>query len=189
MRCIICTQLSFLIICRRCQEFFLVIKPKIRILGDFKVYSFYSYEENAFLLNMKYEVIGSRIYQILAQKASDYFFANSALNLPKHCYGVGIDDDPRKGFSHTGIILKSFSPKIKPIFGELKAKNKVKYAGESLAFRKKNPKDFFSKVSDKNLIIFDDIVTTGTSMLEAREKLQKSKNNVLFGVVLSDAST
>ncbi|WP_158654733.1 MULTISPECIES: phosphoribosyltransferase [unclassified Helicobacter] len=157
------------------------------MLEDFKVYSFYSYEENAFLLNMKYDAIGSRIYKILAQRASEYFFNHLSVRFPKDCYGVGIDDDPKKGYSHTGIILKGFSSKIKPIFGELRAKNKVKYAGESLSFRKKNPKNFKCKVSYKDLIIFDDIITTGTSMLEAREKLQKYNNNVLFGIVLSDA--
>lgn len=188
MRCLVCRKWSFRIICKTCQEEFLILKPKIRLVGDIKVYSFYSYEDIAFLLNTKYYAIGSRVFNILAKKASVYFSQNLSDSLSE-VYGVGIDDNPKKGYSHTGILLKNFSSSIKPIYGELNARNKIQYAGKSLAFRQNNPKNFSFKVKNRNLVIFDDIITTGTSILEAKNVIEKNNNRVLFALVLSDASS
>lgn len=188
MRCLVCEKYSFFAICKQCQESFLIIKPKIRIIEDLKIYSVYNYEDISFLLNLKYYAMGSRVIKILSKKASKHFEKTHGEFFKQHkVYGVGIDDNPKKGYSHTGVILRVFSSLIKPIYGELIAKKSIKYAGKNLAYRQQNPKDFTYYSGAKDVVIIDDIVTTGSSMLQAKRCIEKAGGNVLFGIVLSDA--
>ena len=189
MRCLICERFSFKIICNKCFASFLTPTPKTRLIDDFKIYTFYSYSEIDFLLESKYHDIGSRIYPILARSAAKYFLPNFTLNESYKIYGVGIDAPikRKKAYSHVACILKEFSSKITPLYTELKAQNNIKYAGQTLAFRKANKKLYRYGAGVKDLIIFDDIITSGTSMLEAREVIIKGGGNPLFGIALSDA--
>ncbi len=189
MRCVVCQKWSLLIICKSCEQRFLQIQPNIRLIEDFKVYSFYCYEDIGFLLHAKYHAFGSRIYHLLAKRAGAYFFHSIQRKPLKGVYGVGIDDRIKHAYSHTGILLHHFRASIKPIYGELIAKNKVSYAGESLEFRQKNPKKFCFSHEGLEWVIFDDVITTGTSMLEARQVIKQKGGNPLFGIVLSDART
>ena len=59
MKCIICEDWSFLIICKQCQYDFL--QPKLykrEIRKNFFIYSFYNYEEIQDLLSAKYHFCG-----------------------------------------------------------------------------------------------------------------------------------
>lgn len=188
MLCLTCNAFCFSLLCKNCREQFLKIKLKIRIVEDLKIYSFYDYQDISLLLNTKYYAIGSRVFSLLAKKANAHFLTTHQEFFKQYIvHGVGIDDNPKKGYSHTGVILHAFRNIITPIYGELQAKNKVKYAGKSLEFRQKNPRGLVYKSGSKDLVIFDDIVTTGLSMLEAKKAIEKGGGNVLFGVVLSDA--
>ena len=189
MRCVVCEAWSLRAICARCQETFLPIAPKIRLLEDFKVYSFYSYEGISFLLNSKYYAIGSRIYSILARRAREYFSAQIEEGAFDGVCGVGIDDRVGDSYSHTGILLRAFSGIVRPIYGELIARNRVQYAGKNLAFRQSNPKDFSFSLGAGEYVIFDDVITTGTSMLEAKRVIERSGARVVCGIVLADART
>ena len=78
---------------------------------------------------------------------------------------------------------------FKPQYGALIAKNQISYAGKSLEFRERNPKKFTYryKASIKDIFLADDIITTGTSMNEARRVVESSGAKVWFGIALCDA--
>ena len=77
---------------------------------------------------------------------------------------------------------------LKPIFHALHATSKISYSGKDLQFRQNNPRNFkILKKITAPVILVDDIVTTGTTILEARNTLEKAGVKVLFALVLADA--
>lgn len=184
MRCLSCGKWGLKVICKRCEQN-IALKPSIRLVGGLKVYSFFAYSEIEILLHYKYSPVGSRVYEVLSWIAREYFKKNFSLQ----AYGVGIDDNVRRGYSHNGVFLHSFSQcGIKPLYGELLASSAVSYAGKSLEYRQSHPKGFCTKLEGcKDLILFDDIITTGTSLMEAKKVLEERGNEVLFALTLCDA--
>lgn len=188
MRCLSCEEISFYAICKTCQKNLLEpVFNKREISKDFFVYSFYPYEDIKELLNTKYEFYGDRVYNILAKLAFKKFSAN--FNYDEKLIAVAIDDHTRHEFSQTAILTKHLKSKnIKPTFNTLKATNIIKYAGKDLEFRKKNPRDFkYKGKPNQKVILVDDLVTTGTTILEAKKVLESHSCEVLFALTLSDA--
>ncbi len=188
MRCIICEKISLKIICRKCQrDYFVPIFNKRELSKDFFVHSFYEYDLLKELLSAKYQFYGDRIYNILGKLAFKKF--GEEFEFPLIVDAIGVDDHVRHDFSHTAILTKHLkSHNIVPKYNLLKAQNIIKYAGKSLEFRKNNPRNFkyFGK-KKKMVILVDDIVTTGSTLLEAKRCLEQNECEVLFALTLSDA--
>lgn len=188
MRCLICGNFTFKTLCNPCFEA-IAIQPRVRILDNLKVYSFYDYQEIQFLLHAKYQIIGSKIYHLLAKKA--YLFLKQTLQSPLKAHGIGIDDKiSKKGYAHNAIFLKHFKKLgITPLYHTLLAQNSVSYAGKDLKFRQNNPRNFYltQNIAHKNIILFDDLITTGLTLKEAQNLLANKGANVLMAFVLSDA--
>ncbi|QOG11597.1 ComF family protein [Arcobacter sp. FWKO B] len=188
MRCLSCQKLSFELICKECQNNLLSTSLHTREVDkDFFVYSFFNYSEISELLNAKYHFFGDNIYKILAKNSFAKFASN--FTFTNQVYAISIDDMITKEFSHSAILAKHLhSNIIKPYFNVLQAKNRVSYAGKSLEFRKNNKRDFeYSGKKYISVILVDDIITTGSTMLEAKKKLEEYGCDVLMGLVLSDA--
>jgi len=188
MRCITCEQWSFEIICKTCQTTLLQPTLNQRQLDeDFFVYSFYSYEELQDLLNTKYEFFGDKVFNVLA-KLSFSKFAKE-FNYEHPITSLPIDDHTRHEFSQSAILARHTKSKIiTPTYATLKASNKIKYAGKDLLFRQNNPRKFkYSGKNDTKVILIDDLVTTGLTLMEARKKLLKHKCQTLFALTLCDA--
>jgi competence protein ComFC len=188
MLCTLCKNLSFQIICKDCQNN--LLQPsfyKREIKKDFYNYSFYTLSELEDLINSKYYFHGDKIYNILAKLSFAKFAQN--FNYEKEILAIPIDDHTRHDFSHTAILAKHLNSKfIKPKYDVLKAKNIVKYAGKDLEFREKNKRNYkATTLSNQTLILCDDLITTGTTILEAKKFLEKQKNQVLFSLTLADA--
>ena len=67
------------------------------------------------------------------------------------------------------------------------AQNNINYAGKDLQFRLKNPRNFkYSGQKNIDVILVDDIVTTGSTLNEAKQTLQQYGVNVIFSLVLAD---
>lgn len=188
MRCFSCQSLSWRAICKDCQKSFL--NPsfyKRELKKDFFVYSFYHFDEIQELLKSKYHFYGDRIFHLLAKNSFSKFANN--FEYPTKVVVIPIDDHTLHQFSQTAILAKSLQTQIiHPIYNTLKATNRVKYAGKDLEFRKKNKRNFLYK-GEKNLqvILVDDLVTTGLTILEAKECLENHGCEVLFALTLSDA--
>jgi competence protein ComFC len=188
MRCFSCTKLSIHAICAQCQKN--LLEPSLykrEIEKDFYVYSFYGIDEVKEFINTKYHFFGDRVYKILANLAFKKFASN--FEYPNKIIAIPIDDHTRHQFSQTAILAKSLKCEyIKPIFNTLKANNQIKYAGKDLAFRKSNKRDFiYNGKSKLQVILVDDVVTTGLTILEAKECLEQNGCEVLFALTLSDA--
>jgi competence protein ComFC len=101
---------------------------------------------------------------------------------------IPIDDKIINGYSHTAVLADSMKNEyLKPLFGVLHSSNKVHYAGKSLQFRLDNPRNFkYTGKRNIDVILVDDITTTGLTLNEAKECLTKHGVNVALSVVLSN---
>lgn len=187
MRCILCSRWSFAHICTGCQERFL--KPdikKFRLFKDFEVVSFYGYSEIEELLKTKHTYVGAYIYKILAANSFKIF----AKNFTQKAFVVPVDDKISGGYSHTAILAKSLkSGYLKPLYNVLPAKNRINYSGKPLDFRLKNPRDFQYRGRAGDIVLVDDIITTGTTLKEAYSVLKKAGANPLFALTLATAKS
>ena len=188
MKCVVCDNLSLQIICNKCQM--TLLQPsfyKREIQKDFFNYSFYALSDIEDLLNSKYYFHGDRIFQILAKLSFQKFAKN--FDFKTNLLAIPIDDHVRHDFSHTAILSKNLKSKyIKPKYNSLKAQNHVKYAGKSLEFRKKNPRNFkVTNIYNEMIILCDDIITTGATIKEAKKAIEEKDNKVLFSLTLADA--
>ena len=120
--------------------------------------------------------------KILAKKSIQKFFSL----YPQRVNIIPIDDNPQKGFSHTAV-LASVIENHNIIYGSLWARNRVHYAGKSLEFRLNNPRNFeYRGAENIDVVLLDDVLTTGSTIAEAKEVLKKHNVNVLFSVVLAN---
>ncbi|WP_236096457.1 ComF family protein [Helicobacter sp. MIT 11-5569] len=167
------------------------LEPTCRDLQGFKVYGFFEYGSVDMLLHAKYSVVGSKIYASLAQLALKVL--KTQLKVPYNAYSVGIDDKiSKQGYAHNAIFLRALKQVgLHPMYKTLHASNSVSYAGKDLEFRKRNPRNFILKraVKDKQIVLVDDIITSGLTLLEAKECLEANGAKVLHAFVLADAST
>lgn len=188
MRCVLCQDFSFWVICKSCQNDFL--KPhfyKRELTPGFEVYSFYKHANIRDLVATKYSPIGRAIYRIMARNAFQVFAESLKYDSP--VIVIPVDDRVKKGFSHTAVLashLQQFPFKVK--YGTLHAQNRVSYSGKSYRFRVKNPRDFtYRGTRNMDAILVDDVVTTGLTLMEARECLIRHDVNVMFALALCDA--
>lgn len=188
IRCLLCQKISLLLICKNCQTTLLQPTFTTRILDDgFKVYSFYRYHDIASLVKTKHRYIGASIYRILAKNSFQKFSEN--FTFQNRVYAMGIDDHPKHGYAHTAILAKSLkSSIIKPLYHKLRAQNDIRYSGQTLAYRLAHKRAFsYHDKEDIDVIIVDDIITTGTTILEAKYTLEKAGAKPLFALTLADA--
>jgi competence protein ComFC len=162
----------------------------VRVLdNNLKVYSFFSYDSILPILHVKHRFWGHRVLKQIAKETFGKFA--QSFTFEYEVAAVGIDDVPQSGYSHTAILAKALkSSSIIPIYGTLRAKNPIKYSGQSYEFRRKNPRHFVvsSKVNSfKYAILVDDVITSGLTLKEASECLKKEGVNVLFALTLADA--
>ena len=188
MRCLSCERLSINIICKKCQKDLLEpVFNKRELEKGFFVYSFYPYEEIKEFINTKYEFYGDRVFNILSELAFKKFALNFSFG--EKVAAIPVDDHTRHEFSHTAILARGLrSNTIIPVYDTLKASNIVKYAGRDLAFREKNPRGFrYKGKGGLKVVLVDDLVTTGRTILEAKKVLEGYKCEVIFALTLSDA--
>ena len=179
-KCLICENFSFDVICENCQQKYL--KPKIRKKED--VVSFYDYETIEYLIKYKYHKFGHRVFKILAKNSISIF----AKEIKENFYIIPVDDKIKKGYSHTAILAQKMKTKyLKHVFGVLQSTNDIQYAGKSLEFRLNHPRNFkYNGQRGIDVILVDDISTTGLTLKEAKACLEKSDVNVVLSVVLAN---
>ena len=188
MRCYSCAKLSFTIICDTCKE--QLFRPTIstRTIGTLDVISFYKYSTIESLLLTKHKPEGYRIYKALAKMTMKPFMKEFVESDERDVYIVGIDEYIKGGYAHVALLTKAMKTKYSiPQYSALMATNRVNYAGKSLEFRLENPRDFvYTGKHGVDVILVDDIITTGITLQEAQTVLTEDGVNVLFALTLAD---
>ena len=189
MKCLMCEKLSLTHICDPCQTKFLT--PSLyrhKLPNGVEVISFYKYSEIKELLFTKHTDLGFYIYELLARLsfekfAKEFEFKDKIVSIP-------IDDNVRNGYSHTAILNHSLkSHTIKPLFNKLIATNRVSYSGKSREYRLLNPRIFRTKkFKERDVILVDDVTTTGSTLLQAIQTLTQKKKEVLFCLTLCNVT-
>jgi competence protein ComFC len=188
MKCLLCGNLSLPHICSICQKTYL--RPSIykqTILNDIDVISFYKYNDIKNLLHTKHTSLGFYIYNILALNSFQKFAKK--FEFQQQIVSVAIDDTVKSGYSHTAILNKALKSKnINPLYNKLRAKNPISYSGKSKEFRLLNPRDFIVKsFAAKEIILVDDIITTGSTLTQAIQAMKAVKKEVVCCLTLADA--
>lgn len=187
MRCLSCHKLSFNTFCQTCQTN--LLKPHVtkRVVGTLEVYSFFNYQHIEDLLLTKHTPQGFKLYKALAKLSFKPFMKKFMQETNERVYVVGIDEDVKSGYAHVALLTHEMKMKnVKVQHAKLMAQNKVNYSGKKLQFRLENPRDFvYSGKKGVEVILVDDIITTGTTLIEAASLLRKSGVKVLFGLTLA----
>ena len=177
-------------ICPACQDEFLTPSLyKRKILGSIPVYSFFSYRDIEPLLLTKHTDLGYYCYTIMARRSMQQFAKE--WHYEKKVASLSIDDHAQSGYSHTAILNHALtSPLIAPEYGKLRASKHHKYAGKSVEERLMNPREFrYVPFGEEEVILVDDIVTTGITLTEATETLHAQGKKVILCLTLTDAQT
>ena len=188
MRCYICSTFSFSVVCKKCEKNLFISKMHYKTVGTLDVISFFSYSHIASLLHTKHKPEGYRVYKYLAKKTVQPFIEEFIESDNRIIYVVGVDEYARGGYSHVALLTHAMKTKYsEPLHGTLMAQNRVNYSGKDLDFRMNNPRDFnYMGKKDIDVILVDDIITTGITLQEAQKVLMKNGVNVLFALTLAE---
>ncbi len=186
MRCQLCFRPSWHLVCSRCLD--TLLKPNLtrRTLDDgFEIYSFYKYSEIKPLLHVKHTFYTKEIFSLLSRHAILPFVKTLTC---KDIFAIAVDDHIRSGTSHTAVIIHELREYMTPLYGVLRAVNRIRYSGAKLDIRKSFKRDFIYKGKKGiTVVLFDDLITSGQTLLEAKNKLEECGVDVVFAVTLADA--
>jgi len=186
VKCLLCEKLSFRHICKECQESYLTPTISTRKVGGVEVISFFRYSEIENLLHTKDSYLGHYILKILADRSFREFA--KSYKSDEVFSAIPIDDRVgKKGYSHTALLTNRLKSKnFKPCYNTLHSQSDIKYKGKSLLFRKSNSREFILKKScgDKAVVV-DDIITTGSTLLEAFKTLYLNGIEPQFALTLA----
>jgi len=187
MRCLSCHKISFQTFCKTCQTNLLQPTVTKRVCGTLDVYSFYKYQNIEDLLLTKHTPQGFKLYKALAKISFRPFIKRFMREDNRTIYIVGIDENVQSGYAHVALLTHEMKMKnVKVQHAKLIARNKINYSGKTLQFRLENPRDFeYRGKKGVEVILVDDIVTTGTTLKEAAWVLQQNGVEVLFALTLA----
>lgn len=189
MRCFSCHSFSFKTVCAKCRKRLIVPKIRKRTVGSLDVYSFYTYSTIESLLLHKHKPEGYRIFRDLAEATLKPFIENFVREDPEPVAIIGIDETIKSGYSHVACMTQRMKTHLStPIHASLLSQNSVKYAGKTLQYRLDHPRDFrYRGPRGIDVVLVDDIITTGITLQEAQGVLKQHDVNVLFALTLADA--
>jgi competence protein ComFC len=117
------------------------------------------------------------------------FIENFVREDPKAVAIIGIDETVKNGYSHVAAMTRQMKTRSsRPLHASLLSRNSVNYAGKTLQYRLNHPRDFrYRGPKGIDVILVDDIITTGITLQEAQQTLRGHHINVLFALTLADA--
>ncbi len=176
------------IICKRCKEELFYTTISTRTVGTLDVISFYKYSALESLLLTKHKPEGYRIYKALAQMTMKPFIKEFVESDDRAVYIVGVDEYVKSGYAHVALLTHAMKTKTsRALHASLMAQNRVNYSGKDLQFRLANPRNFkYTGKHNIDVILVDDIITTGITLQEAQKVLIGHGVNVLFALTLAD---
>ncbi len=189
MRCLSCHNLSLRVVCKACEAKLLAPTTGRRKVGTLEVVSLFRYSTLEPFLLTKHTPAGYRLYRYFSKQFVKPFLDDFSSHIDETVTLIGVDERSGGGYSHTALLSHyAHSPKIAVQHSTLLAQNPVKYAGRSLQFRLENPRDFhYTGETGIEAILIDDIITTGVTLQEAQQELERHGVEVLFALTLADA--
>ena len=204
MRCVNCGAFSLRMICAACAANLAECRLSMRQVEGFSVFYYYGYSEIRELILSKHHEYGAAVLARIASLSLAKFPIHLRREISANPQNyeafkttdgvfkfnaVPLDDDARSGYSHTAILARALkSELVEPKFHCLRAQNRVKYTGQSLEFRLKHKRNFKILTPPQfPVILVDDIITSGLSMLQAREALIDGGFMPVCGLVLANA--
>ncbi len=188
MRCYTCSKFSVAILCELCVKRLFPVTMSTRTIGTLDVISFYKYTTIESLLLSKHKPEGYRIYKALANMTVKPFIDEFLEADDRVIYIVGVDEYVKSGYAHVALLTRAMQRKNAITqHASLMAQNRVNYSGKDLQFRLNNPRNFsYSGKTNIDVILVDDIITTGITLQEAQKVLIQHGVNVLFALTLAD---
>jgi len=161
---------------------------KTRTVGTLDVISFFRYSTLETLLHTKHKPEGYRVFRQLGKLFFKPFIEEFVENDDGIVHIVGIDEYVRNGYSHVALLTRAMKCKqARPLHASLLARNRINYSGKPLQYRLDHPRDFvYRGKKGVDVILVDDIITTGITLLEAQKVLMSQGVNVLFALTLAD---
>lgn len=197
MYCVTCQKLSFHILCKNCLQNLWYIESKRELNNGLKVFSSYALSELKELVYSKNNVIGSRILGRLGSfGVAKFFNTNPSLtfekkdSIKKTCAVVCVRNKLIGAYSHSAILARCFKKfGFKIFYNALIAQNEITFTHLSREQRLSSSRDFHFKLSEKFefIILVDDIITTGETLLQASETIKKHSKIPLFAWTLCDS--
>ena len=180
--------LSLHVLCDLCIKRLFATEIHTRTIGTLDVISFYKYSTIETLLLTKHKPEGYRIYKALAKLTMKPFIQEFVENAEGDIYIIGIDEYVKGGYAHVALLTHAMKTETSiPLHASLMAQNRVNYSGKELKFRLDNPRNFrYTGKRDIDVILVDDIITTGITLQEAQKVLMQHGVNVLFALTLAN---
>jgi competence protein ComFC len=189
MRCLLCERPSFSHLCRDCRRERLTPSLQTRkIAGKLPVHSFYAYDEIEPLLLSKHTYLGHYLYGILAKTAFTPFA--EGFRCDEEAMAVlPVDDHARHGYSHTALLARALrSACFTPRYARLRDRSGYRYSGRDFQYRLTHPRAFgLAPFPEGSVVLVDDILTTGLTLTQAAEAVEREGKKVRFCLVLADA--
>lgn len=187
MRCLACHKLTLGTFCKKCRDNLLQLQVTKRVVGTLEVYSFFKYQQIQDLLFTKHTPQGFQLYKALAKRSFRPFMKKFMQEDTRPIYIIGVDEKVKYGYAHVALLTHAMKMKnVHVQHAKLMARNNVTYSGKKLQFRLENPRDFcYTGQKGIEAILVDDILTTGTTLLEATTLLRENGVEVLFALTLA----
>lgn len=193
MYCVLCQSLSFNIICQKCLENLTNLNSKRELNNGLKIFSSFALSELKHLVYTKNNIIGSRILQRLGQYGVKIFLQHhQELEKidKKYIAIVCIRNRIIGAYSHSAILAHCFKKHgFKVFYNALIAQNDIRFATLTKIQRQRISRDFFFRLDNtfSGVILVDDIITTGETLLEASNIIAQHGHTPLFAWTLCDA--
>ena len=189
-KCIICGVEGFLGICSKCKS---EIK-RVHQLEEIMAYGYYGGVLKKLILNLKYHksfIAGKVLADLLCQ-----IIIEKKLSIDCICYvPISKDSLKKRGFNQCSVLAKNISSILDiPVIDclvKVKETKEQKLLGKEE--RMKNILDAFEiknkeKLFKKNILLIDDVYTTGATINECKKNIEKCNINKIYLLTIAKSN-
>ena len=189
-KCIICGVEGFLGICSKCKSEIKRVHQQEEIMA----YGYYGGVLKKLILNLKYHksfIAGKVLADLLCQ-----IIIEKKLSIDCICYvPISKDSLKKRGFNQCSVLAKNISSILDiPVIDclvKVKETKEQKLLGKEE--RMKNILDAFEiknkeKLFKKNILLIDDVYTTGATINECKKKIEKCNINKIYLLTIAKSN-
>ena len=189
-KCIICGVEGFLGICSKCKSEIKRVHQQEEIMA----YGYYGGVLKKLILNLKYHksfIAGKVLADLLCQ-----IIIEKKLSIDCICYvPISKDSLKKRGFNQCSVLAKNISSILDiPVIDclvKVKETKEQKLLGKEK--RKKNILDAFEiknkeKLFKKNILLIDDVYTTGATINECKKNIEKCNINKIYLLTIAKSN-